>query len=318
MDLRQLEYFVAVAEELHFGRAAQRTFVAQPALSRRVKGLEEELGAELLRRSSRRVRLTDEGAYLLQEARAILRRAARAAETVRSMARGESGRLRLGFVGPASQTAFPEVLREFGRTHRNIRLELLEMPTAAQLEALRGGELHAGLIRSHGHDLSGLGSLVFSREPYVLALPADLALARQEAVSVKMFDGLEFIHYPRWMQPQLYDALDRAFALAGVRPKVVQEASTKLSAIALVAAGMGAALVPESSMRALPRAGVAYLPLAEPDALPQVEFTLAWREESAAARALARMSARMAGVGKMLADAPAHGRDAHRRDGYGG
>lgn len=280
MELRQLRYFVAVAEELHFGRAAERCHISQPPLSQQIKALEEEVGATLLMRTSRRVELTREGAVFLERARDILSRVGEAAEHVGAMARGEVGRLKVRFVGPASQTDFPLALRSFREENPNIGLELREMPTYGQLEVVRAGEIDVGIIRSYYHDLTGLDWRVFSHEPYVLALPGDHPLARRESVELAMCDGIPYVDFPRHYQPRLHDDIEAAFLQAGVQPKPVQEASTKLSTIALVAAGMGAALVPRS-MRRLKHDGVVYRPFEPEYALPPVQLRLIWRKGDA-------------------------------------
>jgi DNA-binding transcriptional LysR family regulator len=299
MELRQLEHFVAVAEELHFGRAALRRHVAQPALSRAVRALEEELGARLLERTSRSVALTAEGRWMLERARELLGAAESAAATVRRMARGECGALRVLFTGPASQTRLPGLVRSFHERWPEVALELVEMPTPMQLDALaRGGETQVGVIRGCIGALSpeaaagkalgagtapagesgagGLARRIFEREPYVLAVPLGHPLAAEAAVPLSALEGEPFIAFPRRAYPELHARMERAFAEAGVRPRTVQETSSKVSALGLVAAGLGVTLVPES-MRRLAREGVAYVHLASPNPLPEVAYQLVWR-----------------------------------------
>ncbi|MGE4293073.1 MAG: LysR family transcriptional regulator [Desulfovibrio sp.] len=278
MELRQLRYFQAVAEELHFGRAADRVHIAQPPLSQQIKRLEEELGVELLRRSSRKVELTPEGARFLESAREILERVEGAVHAVRAMARGEAGRLRVGFVGPASDSLFPEAVRDYRAENPGVQLVLLEMGTTDQLEALRRGEIDLGVIRLFHQNLRGFQHEPFAREPYVLALPESHPLTALDEIPLASLEGVPLILFPRRFQPALYDTIMARLRQAGVTPYVVQRAITKQTKSALVASGLGAAFLHASSRKA-PRAGVAYRPLA--GEFPLMELEMVWRPESA-------------------------------------
>ncbi len=170
MELRQLKYFLAVAEELHFGRAAQKMNVSQPPLSQQIKLLEEELNTRLFMRTSRSVSLTQEGQYFMKEAKCILNRLQLASDTVKAMARGEEGLLSIGFVVVASQTQLPETIREFRLHNPKVRLELKELSTNEQLEGFANGDLDMGFIRYYGQNLKGLNTMSYHKENYALAI----------------------------------------------------------------------------------------------------------------------------------------------------
>lgn len=273
MRLRQLEYFIAVAEELHFGRAAKRVHIEQPPLSRQIRALEETLGAPLFIRAKRQVTLTEEGAFFLGEARAILERMRLAEATVRGMAGGEEGVLRIGFVTPVLHTPFSGAIREFGAAAPGVRLSLKHESTTEQIERLRSGRLHLGFLRPYAHDLSGLATLPFWREPYVLVMPAGRPLATLAEVPLEKLAGEPLIMFPRSVNPSLHDAVMAAFHKVGVSPDIVQEVMESQATITLVAAGLGLALMP-MSVRREERAGLAYRPVRGD--LPPVEITIAW------------------------------------------
>lgn len=280
MELRQLRYFVAVAEELHFGRAAKRCNISQPPLSQQIKGLEEELGVRLLERTNRRVELTVVGREFLGRARAILAAASEAREKVRAMARGEEGGLRVGFIGPASLSRLPEAIRNFREANPRITIELSALSTSEQMPKLRADELDVSFVRLFGHDSTGLSRMLFLREPYALALPEGHPLAEQDWVSIQQLRGVPMIFYPRTQQPALYTSLMGCFHKAGFSPNIVQEVNTEQSTVALVATGLGVALLPSSSAEAK-RAGVVYRPV--DGHFPHWEITAVWkkRRESA-------------------------------------
>jgi DNA-binding transcriptional LysR family regulator len=280
MELRDLRAFAAVAEELHFGRAAVRLHMDQPPLSQRIKALEEELGARLFSRTSRSVALTAAGRLFLERARDILARAEEAAEAATAAGRGEAGRLRIGFMGPAMDGPLPFALRDFRERYPKVSLELLEKGSAGQAEDILAGRLDAGFVRLFGDTPRGLAAELFVREPYVAALPSGHALAGEGRIPLAALRDEPFIMFPRRMQPALFDAMMAACATAGFTPRISQEAATKRTSVSLAAAGFGAALVHASSWRS-PREGVVYLDI--DGELPLVEISVAWREGEAAA-----------------------------------
>jgi len=284
MELRDCRYFAAVAEELHFGRAAARLNMAQPPLSQRIRALEEEIGARLFARPSRSVALTPAGEAFWREVRGILALADKAGETARRVALGLSGRLTVGFVNPATDAFLAAALARFRGLAPDVELELREMPTRAQADALIAGRLDVGFLRYAGQDIPGVTVTVVSREPYILALPAGHALARRARAPLAGLDGMPMILPSRGQLPILADAMAAAFARAGATPVAVQEAASKFTMLSLVAAGIGLALLP-ASVRVWKRRGVVYRDI-EGD-LPRVELAAAvpaGRDSASAAR----------------------------------
>lgn len=275
MELRHLKYFIAVAEELHFGRAAQRLHIAQPPLSQQIRQLEDELGTKLFERTSRKVALTSEGEVFLEEARKVLAGLGRAVERVRGMAHGDQGALAVGFVGPAALSLLPEVVREFRQRSPDIHLDLTTASTREQFRMLRAGRIDVAFMRLFGQETQGYRTRLFLREPYMLAVPEDHRFAGRGSVRLEDLKGEPMIFYPRHLQPQLFDALIGCFQRAGVSPDIVQESNTEQSTIALVAAGFGLSLVPGSS-RKNKRNGVHFLSLRGD--LPYWELTMVWDE----------------------------------------
>ncbi|QGY41926.1 LysR family transcriptional regulator [Pseudodesulfovibrio cashew] len=242
-----MRYFVAVAERLNFRRAAEALHMTQPPLSQQIAALEEELETVLLVRDRRTVRLTPAGECLLEEARRILANLEIARQRVKDVGAGRTGRLRIGFVGPAIDGPLSADIRNFRRKHENVALELHELPTAAQLDSLRSGDLDLGMVRLVGHDASDLRCEVYHRERYVLAVPGDHPLAGRQSVTPADLDGEPMILFARRQNPILYDAWAASLADSGARLFVAQEAATKHTAVALAAAGHGIAPVPEST-----------------------------------------------------------------------
>jgi DNA-binding transcriptional LysR family regulator len=277
MEMRQLRYFVAVAEELHFGRAAERVHICQPPLSQQIKNLEEELGARLLHRSSRNVSLTDAGKAFLEDAHDILSRTEEAARRVQRMVQGQEGRLIVGFVLPALDTMFPDAIREFRSDYPLVELVLREMGTPSQLEALQASQLDIGLIRLFRQNTDGIVFQRIVQEPYVLAMSVDHHLASNKQVPIRLLGGEPLILFPRQTHPALHDRIVSALTSASGTPLIVQEVTTKATAIALAAAGIGLALVPESSKKQK-RKGIVFRRIVGP--LPKVELSLAWKQDN--------------------------------------
>ena len=294
-DLWQLRYFVAVAEHLHFGRAAAALHISQPPLSRAIRALEERVGVRLFARSRRRVELTPEGTRLLGEARRVLGQLERTVQEVRGMARGEEGRLRIGFVSLADYGVLPELLKTFKSTHPGIALALREMLSPEQAAVLAAGELDFGFLLPPVSGAEDLEHIVVQRERFVAALPARhrLATARGK-LAVSALAGEPFVMVPRDIAPGLYDIVTGLAARAGISFNVAQEAIQMQTVVSLVSSGLGAAIVP-GSIANLGRRGVVYRELA--DAHPKLDLWLAWPRDalSTAARdflALARRRAR--------------------------
>lgn len=262
MELRHLRYFVAVAEELHFGRAAARLHIAQPPLSRQVRDLEQELGAELFSRVKGRVTLTHAGRAFLVEARRTLAQAERARLVAQRAAQGEIGRLRVGFVEAATYSGLlPDVLELVRTQLPNVGLELFELSSLQQTEALRDGRVDVGLLHSLPYDaVEWLGMERLTSDAMVVALPREHRLARRSEVPLQALAGEPFLMLRRPDGPGLHDRIIAACQTAGFSPSVAQQAGQLQTLVGLVAAGAGVALVP-GVLDALRRPGVVYRPL---------------------------------------------------------
>ncbi|KAB8334676.1 LysR family transcriptional regulator [Scytonema tolypothrichoides VB-61278] len=275
MELRHLRYFVAVAEELHFSRAAERLHMAQQPLSQQIRQLEDELGVLLFHRTKRRVQLTEPGKAFLVEARHILLKATQAIEIVRQVAQGESGRLKVGFSGFATYSVLPKALRIFRERFPRVELELEEMTTTAQVQALQEEQIHLGLMIPPIPDAS-LTLEPILKEPLVVILPETHPLATQPELALSMLANESFILVSRQLEPGYYDRCISLFQQAGFSPKVVQKASQKQTILGLVSAGMGVSLAP-ASIRNIHRTGVVYITLNPSDV--EVELVAVWRQD---------------------------------------
>jgi len=275
-ELRQLRHFVAVAEQLHFGRAAAALHMSQPPLSRSIQDLERRLGATLLARSRRKVELTPEGARFLEEAKRVLGQLERAVLEVGSMAAGAGGRLRLGFVSLADFGVLPQLLRAYKASRPGVALALREMLSPEQAAALGAGELDFGLLLP---PVAGdLEHLVVQRERFVAALPSRHRLARAGGrIAVRELSAEAFVMAPRDIAPGLHDIVALLTTRAGFSPRVAQEAIQMQTVVSLVSSGMGVAVVP-ASVANLGRRGVAYREIA--DSHPRLDLWLAWRRAS--------------------------------------
>jgi DNA-binding transcriptional LysR family regulator len=286
MELRHLRYFVAVAEERHFGRAAERLHIAQPPLSQQIRRLEAELGAPLLHRTTRRVELAPAGEVLLVRAREILAAVDAAAEDARRAARGEFGRLAIGFTGSATYALLPALADALRDALPGVVLELRgEMLTPAQVSGLLDGTLDLGLLRPPVRDHS-LEVEILRREPLVAVLPKAHRLAAADAVPLEQLEDEPFVMYPSHFRSVLHDAVEDTCAAHGFRPRVALEVSETATLVSFVAAGLGVSLVPDS-VRHMTVEGAVYRPLAREAA--EVELAVAWRRDDDApvvARAL--------------------------------
>ncbi|MDO9712595.1 LysR family transcriptional regulator [Paracraurococcus lichenis] len=278
MELRHLRYFVAVAEEGHITRAAERLGMQQPPLSQQIKALETELGVQLFRRKPRGVEMTEAGRCLLDDARAILARVGQATETARRAARGEQGRLCVGVppTGPFHPFV-PGAIRAFREAFPLVSVTLDECLRTEAIERLQDGRMDVAFLRASIPAPEGLVIHPLLEEPMAVALPSahSLALSGHGALSMKELAGETFIVYARQHGPAIYEALLAACHRAGFSPRLGQEAPRVTSALGLVAAGFGVSLVP-ASMRRMGMEGVAYLQL-KGAAQPTVALTVASR-----------------------------------------
>ncbi len=274
MELRHLRYFVAVAEELHFSRAADRLNIAQPPLSQQIRQFEDELGVRLFERSRRRVRLTDAGRIVLDEARRTLAQAARVADVARRAAEGRAGVLRVGFSSSAPYTTLPAILRAFRARFPDVTLNLFERSTEEQIDLLASGAIDAAFVRrpvENAPDTLVIRTVL--REPLMLALPHGHRLSRLKTVDLRLLRSEPFILFPRHSAPGLYDEIAAICGRAGFKPAVAQEAVQMQTIVSLVSAGLGVAIVP-ASIRNLHRERVVYRTL-RPDT-GRTEMALAY------------------------------------------
>ncbi len=272
-DLAQLRCFIAVAEELHFGRAAQRLNMTQPPLSRQIRILERVLGVELFRRTSRSVRLTPAGRGFLPEARRIHRAIEHAATMVRRHAAGDVGSLSLGFTAASGYGYLPRLIKQVKAGMPEVDLSLHEMVSGDQVEALMAGDLDAGLLRPPFARQAFAAHRVVA-EPLWLAVPAGHALAGRGATGFGDLRDTPFVMYSPKGARYFFDLLTARFQAADIAPPMVQYVSQIHSMLALVGAGIGVALVPASAA-ALHVEGVVLVPFDAPDLL--AELYLVWR-----------------------------------------
>jgi DNA-binding transcriptional LysR family regulator len=284
MELRHLRYFVAVAEELHFHRAAERLHISQPPLSQQIRALERELGVALFERNRRRVELTPAGSAFLEDARAILEATDRAADNARRVAAGELGALRVGFVGSATfSPTLPALLREFRDRYPDVDLRLRELQTTEQLAALAAGRIDIGVIRgplTSSELAADLEQLVILREQLVVAVPDSHPLAPKSKLRAADLRGETFVILRRREAPGLFASLATVMRGAGGMPTDVLEVAEMQTILGLVASGFGVSLVPASVAEA-ERAGISFRPLADPS--PEIELALAWRSDTRSA-----------------------------------
>lgn len=298
MDLRHLRYFVAVAEERHITRAAERLGIQQPPLSQQIKALEAELEVQLFRRKPRGVELTEAGEGLLVDARRILAEVEEALTRVRRTARGELGRLTVGFTASAPFQPFvTRILRDFRTANPGVSMKLEEGSSSELVAEVQAGRVDVAFVRGKVPAGGGVASYDLLEEPMMAALPArhPLAAGKGRRLPLVKLEGEPFVLYRRSSGPGLYDAIVSACHAAGFAPRIEQEAPRITATLNLVAAGLGVTLVPQS-LSGQQAEAIVYRPLAAPPRLV-APLRLACRalEHGAAARhfvALARSEAR--------------------------
>ena len=277
LESRQLKYFLTVAEELHFGRAARRLVLSQPPLSQQIMKLEEQLQVQLFVRTSRSVSLTPAGRTFLDQARQVMTRLEGLENRMRDFAEGRTGSIVAGFVPISMDNRLAEAIRDFRRSYPEVELNLRDMETEDQLKALREGDLNLGIVQVLAHPIEELQTEPFHRERYLLALPRGHALANRMHIGLAELDGENMVFFPRASHPELYDSLLGALSRSGARIRIVQETTGVPAAAALVAAGLGIALVSETFARFCPFP----LEIRELEGgLPLVEYSLAWHTQN--------------------------------------
>ena len=286
MELRHLRYFVAVAEELHFGRAAVRLNISQPPLSQQIQALEQMLAVRLFERTNRRVALTEAGRVFLDEARAILLRAEAAVQLARRAQRGELGELKVGFTASAPFTSImPRSILAFRQAYPDVQLSLLEMSSGEVVDALLEQRIQVGVLRPFELPDS-IESVELFRDPLVAVLPAEhpLAAGSEEGLSLAALADEPFVFFPRSYTTGLHDQLHELSRQAGFTPRITQEANETMTIIGLVGAGMGVSMLPESFRRTRVD-GVVYRTLLDAGATSAI--WLAWRRGERTPQALA-------------------------------
>ena len=283
IELRPLRQFLVLAEELHFGRAAERLHMTQPPLSLAVQKLEAQLGVMLLERGRRAVALTAAGQALVEAGTRLLEQADQVPARVRAAASGEAGRLNLGFVSTVGYGDMPRWLRLFRESLPGVQLALREATLDVQLRGFESGELDAGfVIHAPGAEPAGFERLIVSTEPLVLAHAQDWALDAQgdRGREAALADVLRqpLVVFPREIAPSLFDALLGFYRAHGATPHIAQEAIQMQTIVNLVSAGMGVAWVPRS-VCALQRPGVRYRPWPAAD-VPACDTSLIWRADA--------------------------------------
>lgn len=269
MDLRQLRYFVAVAEERHFSRAAARLHMAQPPLSQQIRSLEADLGVQLFQRTTRRVDLTDAGAVYLQRALEILSAVDDAGHEARQVAAGAVGRLTIGCVGSATYSLLPELARALSQELPGIHFAFRgEMLVPDQVRALRSGDIDIALLRPPVSD-PGIAVEVLRCEPLVVALPADHALVQRRRIAMSDLRDQRFIIHSGRRDSVMFDAVLTLGRAAGFEPMVRHEVDETSTLVTLVAGGLGVAVVPEP-VSALQLEGVEYRPLSDRNATTEL------------------------------------------------
>ncbi|ABL80531.1 MULTISPECIES: LysR family transcriptional regulator [unclassified Nocardioides] len=276
MELRHVRYALALAEERHFGRAAARVHVAQPALSQQVKQLERELGVELFRRTTRRVELTEAGRRFAEHARGILAGVDRAREDLALLASGRAGRVSVGFVGTATYDVLPRVAHEVHRALPDVDLQLRgESLSPRLLAGLADHTFDLALLRPDPLGGDGLVVRTLRAEPLVAVVPTGHPLAGQRRIDLAELAGESFVVHPSAHRSSIHERVLQACADAGFVPTSLLEVAETATMVVFVAAGLGVALVPEP-VRSLGLEGVSYVGLTDP---PTIDLALAGRRD---------------------------------------
>lgn len=276
MELRHLRYFVAVAEELHFTRAAARLHIGQPPLSQQIQALEEELGVALFVRTKRSVQLTEAGQHLLVRAREILGASTEVVAELQQIVRGGSGELRIGFTSSGILIdEIRQLLRSYHETYPGVTLRLREMYTHAQFAALERGELDVGFVRfNEALAPPGLALQLLRRDRLCLVVPGGHPFAERRSIRIVECRHESFIGYPGGSGASLVDYLSRLCARAGFVPNIVQEAREALTQVGLVASGIGVAVLVEP-MERLSLGDLRFIPLEDEEAY--MDMSVVWR-----------------------------------------
>jgi DNA-binding transcriptional LysR family regulator len=287
MDVRQLKYFVAIAEELHFGRAAKRLCITQPPLSFNIKRLEESLGFELLRRNTRDVALTTAGKALYAEATKILAQMESARRLAERAAQGKLGHVRIGALGSALLTSLPEKIRSFQSPRPDVSIEINELTSVEQYEALRQEQIDIGIV--HFRPLpAGVSSALAYSERFMCALHHSHRFAARKKVNLSQLAGDEFILFPRHSAPAYHERIVALCVEAGFVPRVRHQVRNMLSVTSLVSQNLGVAIIPAVISR-VPMPDVVYRHLRDPGAISELHCI--WRTQETSPLVLGMVAA---------------------------
>jgi len=259
MEFRHLRYFLVLAEELHFGRAARRLSISQPPLSLNIQQLEASVGARLFVRNSREVRLTAAGQAFVPKARALLEQAQEAGRHARDVEQGMVGRLHIGFVGAMLYRGLPQMLRQFQAQHPLLRVLLRELNSQDQLIELSHERLDLGFVHTTRVP-PDLSRILVARQPFVCCLPTTHPLAKKRKLALRQLQGEPFAMVARAVSPDYHEAILSLCTEAGFHPEIRYELRHWLSVVSLVSQGLGVALVPEA-LRQSGLAGTSFVPL---------------------------------------------------------
>lgn len=275
MELRLLNYFATLAEELHFSRAARRLSISQPPLSVAIKQLEEEIGAQLFERTSKGVRLTPAGEHLLPRARQLLTLSQQAVQETRDVGHGVRGHLRLGFVGSALYRGVPQALAAFQAQHPQVRVDMLELNSAEQVQGLQQGRLDLGLVHSILLP-EGIASQLLMEEAFVACLPEGHALAKEPEIDLARLKDERLILFSSAVSPVYHQRIYQMCMAHGFAPEIRHEVRHWLSVLSLVSHGQGTAIVPAALQRVgMPR--LVFRPLQGQH--PVSELLAIWRSQ---------------------------------------
>jgi DNA-binding transcriptional LysR family regulator len=275
MEFRHLRYFLMLAEELHFGRAAQRLAISQPPLSLNIQQLEASVGAPLFTRNSRGVQLTAAGQAFVPAARALLAQASAAAREARDVAEGQSGQLQIGFAGTMLYCGLPQILSRFQLSHPRLRLVLRELSSTEQLSELLRDRLDVGFVHTPRVP-PGFEQILVASQPLVACLPENHPLARAPSLRLQDLQGQSLVVVSRTVSPDYHERILQCCEHAGWMPQVVHELRHWLSVVSLVSQGQGAALVPQALQQSA-MAGAVFVPLQDVDV--RYDTRCLWRSD---------------------------------------
>lgn len=276
MRMRQLRYFEALAEELHFGRAAERLHIQQPPLSRQIQGMEEELGVQLFNRTNRKVELTTEGKYFLSEAKEMLATMDRARMTLQAMGNGTAGKLHVGFVYLALSSAFPDIVGEFMRNYPDVDVALHDENTYGQIEAVKEGTRHIGFVTMNLINIQGLSSMVVHRASPCAAIPASHPMAAKDILTLKDLSVLPYICSMDSYCRMRVREMQKLFCKAGLELKIGMKYERKHTGNVFVAAGLGWTVINCDAIHTIPD-GIALKPI--DTTLHSFEIGMIWNPE---------------------------------------